>query len=172
MSKTNIILVGFMGTGKSATGHLIAHRLERTLVDMDSMIEDRAGKKISAIFEQEGEHSFRKMERDLVRELAEKRNLVVAAGGGVVINPENIQDFARTGMVVCLHATPTAILSRVQRESHRPLLENGDKEKRILDLLESRRPLYEAIPFQVDTTYLSPEKAADRVIDMYNSLIG
>jgi shikimate kinase len=168
----NIVLVGFMGTGKSATGRLVALRLERSLVDMDAKIEERTGRKIMDIFARDGEAHFRKLERDLVRELCGLKNLVITAGGGVVLDPENVSDFSRTAIVICLKSSPTAILQRVRAESHRPLLEGGDKARKILELLESRRPLYDAIPHQVDTTHLTPETAASRVIEIYHDAVG
>ena len=126
MTKFNVILVGFMGTGKSATGLVLASRMKYRLVDMDAVIERRAGKKISKIFAEDGEAEFRQYERVLVQELAGRRGLVVAAGGGVVLNPDNLRDFSRTGVVVCLKASKDAILRRVRGHSHRPLLEDGD----------------------------------------------
>lgn len=170
--RSNIVLVGFMGTGKSATGKIVAHRLEREFVDMDSRIEARAGRTISEIFRTDGETVFRGYERELVQELSARHNLVIAAGGGVVLNPDNIRDFSSTGLVVCLKAATSAILQRVKCQDHRPLLENGDKAKRIMDLLDVRRPLYDAIPSQIDTTYMSPETAAERVIEMFNERVG
>lgn len=156
-----------MGTGKSATGRLVALRLERSLVDMDSLIEERTHRTIMDIFAREGEAHFRQIERDLVRELSQRRNLIITAGGGVVLDSENIRDFSRTGVVICLRSSPAAILERVRAESHRPLLQGGDKARKILELLEARQPLYDAIPHQVDTTHLSPETAASRVIELY-----
>ena len=172
MTKHNVILVGFMGTGKSATGLVLARKLKYRLVDMDGVIERRAGKKISRIFAEDGEKEFRQYERVLVQELAGRRGLVVAAGGGVVLNPDNIRDFSRTGVVVCLRASPEAILRRVCGHAHRPLLEEGDKRQRIVDLLEQRQPLYDAISHQVDTTELSPEAAADAIMDIYAKAVG
>jgi shikimate kinase len=172
MDRTNIILVGFMGTGKTATARLVARRLERQLIDMDALIESREGLKVSAIFAEKGEPYFRERERELVLELAERRNLVIAAGGGVVINPENISHFNRTGVVICLKASPEAILRRVGAETHRPLLEGEDKARRIIEVLDSRRPLYDAIPHQVDTSHLTPDLAAARVIALYEQAGG
>lgn len=167
MTKFNVILVGFMGTGKSATGLVLASRMKYRLVDMDAVIERRAGKKISKIFAEDGEAEFRQYERVLVQELAGRRGLVVAAGGGVVLNPDNLRDFSRTGVVVCLKASKDAILRRVRGHSHRPLLEDGDKERRIIELLEKRKPLYDAIPHQIDTTDLSPEATAGLIMGIY-----
>jgi shikimate kinase len=156
-----------MGTGKSATGRIISRRLERVLMDMDALIEEREGRTIAQIFAQEGEPHFRVLERGLVQELSQRRNLVIAAGGGVVLDPENIRDFSRTGVVICLKSSAGAILRRVGGAKHRPLLENDDKARRIMELLESRRPLYDAIPHQIDTSHLSPESTAERVVEIY-----
>lgn len=164
----NIILVGFMGTGKSATAKIVARRLEREFVDMDAVIEIRAGKPISRIFREDGEAEFRRMERDLVVELSKKRNLVIAAGGGVVLNPDNVRDFQTSGVMICLNASPAVILQRLRDDDRRPLLEHGEKARRIAEILEQRRLLYESIPYQVDTTFLSPETTADRVIEIFS----
>lgn len=162
--KRNIILVGFMGTGKSVTGQLVAKQLKRTFVDMDAVIEERAGRKISEIFATDGEPHFRAMERELVRELSARENLVVATGGGVVLNPDNIADFSRTGLVICLTAKPDVILKRVSGESHRPLLENEDKSKAIRELLARREALYRAIPECIDTSLHTAEDTAAEVL--------
>ena len=156
-----------MGTGKSATGRVVAKRLERPLVDMDAEIERREQRKIGDIFAKDGEPYFRKVEREVVKDLCDRQNIVVAAGGGVIINPENVHDFSRTGVVICLSATPSMILQRVAAETHRPLIEGGEKARKITDLLEIRKPLYDAIQHQIDTTRLSPEATADRVIEIY-----
>jgi len=148
----NIILVGFMGAGKTTVGKALAERLQRDFVDMDVVLEARAGKPIPRVFAEDGEPAFRRMERDLVVELSRRSNQVIAAGGGVVLNPDNIRDFSATGHVVCLKATPDEILRRVSGSSHRPLLERGDKDERIRKLLQARQHLYDAIPLQVDTT--------------------
>lgn len=168
-SKKNIVLVGFMGTGKTACGRLLAERLGYRLREMDAIIEERAGKKISAIFAEDGEPAFRAMERELVRELAGEEGQVIAAGGGIVLQPENIRDFERNGVVVCLRATPEEILDRVRADQHRPLLEEGEKAQRIRELLEQRKPLYDAVPHQVDTTGHTPEQVADAVLETYRS---
>jgi len=169
MGKRNIVLLGFMGTGKTTAGRILAARLGMTLVDMDEVIAERAGKTISAIFAESGEPYFRALERALVQELSRRTGLVVAAGGGVVLNPDNVADYARSGLVVCLTAEADAILRRVRGESHRPLLEDGDKAARVLQLLESRRAKYEAIPSRVDTTALTPEQVADRIVALYEA---
>ncbi len=158
----NIILVGFMGTGKTTIGRALAGRLKRDFVDMDIELEARAGKSIPRIFAEDGERVFRRMERDLAVELSRRpvrhslgdggSNLVIAAGGGIVLNPDNIRDFSATGRVICLMAASDEILRRVSGSNHRPLLEQGNKAERILNLRRARQPFYDAIPCQVDTT--------------------
>ncbi len=164
----NIILVGFMGTGKSVTGRIVANQLEREFIDMDSLIEERAGKKISEIFADEGEAHFRSLERALVQELSAREDLVIATGGGIVLNPDNISDFSKTGVVICLHADPDTILKRVAKDSHRPLLEgDDDKIKAIRALLAKRDKLYQAIPLQIETSNHTARETAQEVVALY-----
>ena len=175
MDNLNIILVGFMGTGKTTVGKALAGRLQRDFVDMDVELEARAGKPIPRVFAEDGEPVFRRMERDLVVELSRRpvrhslgdggSNLVIAAGGGIVLNPENIRDFSATGHVICLKTMPDEILRRVSGFSHRPLLEHGDKIERIRKLLMARQPFYDAIPCQVDTTGKSVADVVADVLD-------
>lgn len=168
----NIVLVGFMGTGKSATGRLVAQDLDRSFVDMDTLIEARAGKKISAIFADEGEPHFRRLEHDLAVELSRENNLVIACGGGIVLNPANIDAFSQTGLVICLHADPDEILERVAKQSHRPLLEGDtDKAQAIRDLLAKRQSLYQAIPMGINTNGHKPADTAREVLKIYRSSV-
>ena len=165
----NIVLVGFMGSGKTTVGKLIAERTGMTLLDMDSIIVDRAGKTINEIFADEGEAHFRALERSLVQELADTEGNIISTGGGIVLNPRNIADFEKTGLVVCLLADAETVLDRVKHDSSRPLLA-GDKEAKILELLESRKTLYEAITHRIDTSGRpSPEPTAQEIIDLYHS---
>ncbi len=160
----NIILTGFMGTGKSTVGRLLAQRLQRPFLDMDKLIEERAGRPISAIFADEGENGFRDLERRLVEELSGRSGLVIATGGGVVLNPDNVRDFARTGLLVCLDASPQRILERVAHETHRPLLAGPCREKRVKELLQARRKAYESVAFHVDTNELTPVEVSERIL--------
>ncbi|MFH0908622.1 MAG: shikimate kinase [bacterium] len=167
MDNRNIILVGFMGTGKSSTGRIVAERLGRRFVDMDALIEEQAGKSIPKIFAENGEPHFRSLERNLVRDLSGRTGLVIAPGGGIVLNPENIADFSRTGLVICLHATPQMILARVGADANRPLLQGGDQLQTITDLLAKRQPLYDAIPHRIDTDGFTPADVAGKVIELF-----
>jgi 3-dehydroquinate synthase len=163
---TNITITGFMGSGKSAVGHEVARRTGCEFVDMDAVIEARAGKPIPRIFTEDGEPAFRRMESALCAELSARDGLVIATGGGALINPANRAAMSRSGTVVCLNAHPDEILQRVGRSKHRPLLQTPDPRARVEELLAARREAYAAIPWQVDTTGLAVEEVAARVIEI------
>jgi len=163
-SQKNIILVGFMGTGKSSAGRVIAAKLSMDFIDMDDEIVRREGCSIPEIFRDRGEPAFRAMERALVQELAGRSNLVISTGGGIVLNPDNIADFSKTGYVFCLQAVPDTILRRVEHDQNRPLLQGGDKLSKISELLAKRQPMYNAIPLQIDTEGHQPADTAEVVI--------
>jgi len=165
----NVILVGFMGTGKTTVGKILACRLKKKFIDMDDVLEERAGKAISLIFSEDGEPYFRNMERKLVQELASGRNQVIAAGGGIVLNPDNIADFSRLGRVICLLASEDEILRRVSSSSVRPLLGKENKLQSIKKLMEQRRHLYESIHDRVNTSGLTPEEVAEVIMLMVNA---
>ncbi len=172
MNRRNIVLMGFMGTGKTTVGMRLAARLGLQFIDMDHVIEERAGKSISRIFAEDGEPRFRAMERTLARELSRREGLVIGCGGGVILDPDNVSDFARTGLVICLTATPEAIFQRTATENHRPLLEEQNRFQRIVDLLAKRKSLYAAIPNQVDTTSLPPDEVVRRIETLYSEAAG
>jgi shikimate kinase len=166
----NIVLVGFMGSGKTTVGKLIADATGMPLLDMDSIIEARAGRTINEIFADDGEAHFRALERALVQELAATEGNIISTGGGIVLNGQNISDFEETGLVVCLLADAETVLDRVKHDSSRPLLA-GDKESKIIALLESRKTLYEAITHKIDTSGRpSPAPTAQEIIDLYHSI--
>ncbi|MEM4390102.1 MAG: shikimate kinase [Candidatus Micrarchaeia archaeon] len=160
----NITLVGFMGTGKSSVGRLLAKRLGMRFVDTDAIIEKETGASISEIFAKHGEQKFRDIERDVVRRVALEDNLVISAGGGVVLRKENIDDLKRNGPVICLTATPEEIWARVKKSSHRPLLMVSDPLARIRELLAAREPAYALADAQVETTGISIAEVAEKVM--------
>ena len=167
----NIILVGFMGTGKTTVGKQLAAQLGLPLVDMDQLIETAEKKSIPQIFADHGEAYFRNLERNLVQQLAPTNGNIISTGGGIVLNTDNIVDFAQYGLVVCLTATPQTILQRVQDDQIRPLLA-GEKEKQIQTLLTKRQSLYDTIPFQVKTDARSPQEIVDSILIEYHQQFG
>jgi len=159
----NIYLVGFMGTGKSAVGRLIAKKNKFQFIDLDELIELRQKRLISDIFAKDGEAYFRKVERQALRDVSCERHFVVACGGGIVIDPDNMNTMKNTGRVICLSATAEAILKRTSGCSHRPLLNVKDPKKQIELLLKLRAPYYAAADKVIDTTRLSLKQVADKI---------
>jgi len=161
---TNIVLNGFMGTGKSAVGREVARRLGWRFVDMDDVIVLRVGKPIPRIFAEDGEPVFRRMESQVCADLSAQERSVIATGGGALVDPDNRRVMMRGGTVVCLTADPDEILRRVGGDDSRPLLNVPDPRARVAELLAARRAAYQAIPWQIETTGLSIEEVAERVI--------
>lgn len=144
-AKPNIVLVGPMGSGKTAVGKQLAKELKLEFVDSDAEIEQRTGVDISYIFEKEGEAGFRAREREMIAELATRRGIVLATGGGAVLDPDNRIRLAACGKIVYLRATVAQQLERTRSTRHRPLLMNGDPETVLAELMAKRAPLYEEI---------------------------
>ena len=164
----NIILTGFMGTGKTTAGKALAARLNRVFQDMDDLIEEGAGLTVPEIFTIFGETRFRDIETQVCRDVAAGSGLVVATGGGALVNPENHRVLAASGTVICLSATPEQILERIRNETHRPLLDLAPDNRlaRIRALLSEREERYSAIPLQIDTTDLTVDQIVDRILTL------
>jgi shikimate kinase len=168
----NLILVGFMGTGKSSVGRRVAARLGREFLDFDAALEARFNRPVPRIFAEEGEAVFRAAEADLCRSLPPDAGLVVATGGGVVVPPANRDALHACGIVVCLTADPTTLTGRLLAEGHgkRPML--GDQpEAAVTRLLATRAGAYATIPLQVDTTGLDVDAVAERVLALYTAQV-
>jgi shikimate kinase len=129
--KRNIVITGFMGAGKTTVGLLLAERLGWPFVDMDAIIEEREGRSISEIFASDGEPYFRRLETSLCRELAAWRSLVIATGGGALVNTANLTIMAGTGLVVCLGCALDNLLQRIPQDGTRPLLATPDRRQRL-----------------------------------------
>jgi shikimate kinase len=165
---SNIYLVGFMGTGKTETAKLLAKRLKRAFIDMDGLIEAKEKRPIPEIFKAKGEPYFRKIEKEVVADLAKKDGLVVACGGGVFVDPDNIRVLRSSGTVVCLTSSPEVILERTSRFTHRPLLNVDNPLEKIKELLAKRMPSYSQAHFIVDCDKFSVEDAAREVARCLN----
>ena len=161
----NLVITGFMGTGKSAVGREAARRLDRPFVDMDARIAARAGKSINSIFAEEGEAAFRRMEAQLCAELAAHAGLVIATGGGALVSAENRARMLAVDTVICLRADVATILRRTREDGSavRPLLRAADPRAEIIRLLAARREAYAAIPWQISTTDKSIAAVADEI---------
>ena len=167
---TNIILTGFMGTGKTTVGYAVAQRLGRPFVDMDGEIEVRAGKRIPRIFAEDGEAAFRQIEAALCEYLSAGDGLVVATGCGALVNPANRAAMQRNGVVICLDADADEILRRVGTREDRPLLSGADPVARIAELLAARHDAYAAIPWHVETTGRSVDDVLTEVLALTETI--
>jgi shikimate kinase len=165
----NLVLIGFMASGKSSVGRRCAEALGFRFWDTDAFIERRTGKSIPEIFAEQGEAAFRAMEVAAIRHLAAQPKRVIATGGGAPMNPENVAALRRSGVIVLLHASIDELLARVGNRRHRPLLADAeDPRTRIEELLAMREPVYRAAADGiVDTTGLTHEEVAERVLALY-----
>lgn len=161
----NVFLIGPMGAGKTTVGRQLAHALELEFIDSDQEIERRCGADIPWIFDIEGETGFRRRERSVIEDLCRRRGVVVATGGGAVLDPLNRADLARNGTVVYLSASPERILARTMKSQSRPLLNTPDPRARIERIVAEREPLYREIAdFIVDTERRGVKSAANLII--------
>lgn len=162
MDHRNIVLTGFMGTGKTSVGRALAQMLDRVFVDMDTWLEEREGMRVAQIFAEKGETYFREHESALCRELAAGKNLVIATGGGALVSAENRKAF-QSAYVICLDASVDEILRRLENENERPLLQ-GDKRANVEHLLNARRDAYAQIPLHVRTDGQTPDEIAQNIL--------
>jgi len=165
----NVVLIGFMGTGKTSTGKALAQRLGKAFIDLDARIEDEYGETIPQMFESKGEAYFRSCEKAVVRQVSGRANAVISTGGGTVKDPENVALLKQHGIMVALTAAPEAIYERTCRQGVRPVLDAAgtDKEsrlRRIEELLAERASMYEQADFTVDTSDASPLLAVERIV--------
>jgi shikimate kinase len=164
----NIVLIGFMGSGKSTVGRELHLRLGYPLVDMDQVIEQRAGKPITSIFSEDGEEKFREMETELLGELADSSatRRIISTGGGVIGRQRNRELLRQLGYVVWLHAPTAVILDRTSKNRERPLLHTEDPAARIEALLTVRKPLYaDAAHLKVETAGLDCKELATGILE-------
>ena len=167
----NIVLVGFMGTGKTSVGQRLARRLGMTYVDTDDIIEQTAGRRITDIFNQHGELYFRELESDAVRKVSRLDNHVISTGGGVVLRAENLEFLKRNGVVFCLMATSEEIWARVKHETHRPLLKAPNPVKKIHEMLKDREAYYALADCMIRTDGVPIERVADKIIEVFRHAI-
>jgi len=159
----NLALVGFMGTGKSTIGRLVAEQIQFGFVDTDGLIEELLGRSISDIFAREGEAAFRKYEKQAVEGLGHRRNLVIAAGGGLAADPANMASLKAHALVVWLVASPETIWERVQTQTHRPLLQGPDPLAKIRSLLREREPAYRQADVFIHSGLRAPKEVAQQI---------
>lgn len=160
----NLALIGFMGTGKTSVGRLVAEQLRFEFLDTDDLIQTRTGRTITDIFTKDGEPAFRVLERQIVIELAQRNKTVISTGGGLPTIEENLAALKTHALVVCLWASAEKIWERVRNQSHRPLLHDPDPQKKIHDLLEVRKPFYHQADVLINTDLRSPREVAQQIV--------
>jgi shikimate kinase len=166
---TRIFLVGLMGAGKSTVGRLLAREFGFAFIDSDHEIEARNGVPIATIFELEGEAGFRSRERRVIDELTRRDRIVLATGGGAVIDSENRRDLAGRGFVIYLHARPESLYQRLRNDRSRPLLQTADPRARLAQLYRERDPWYrEAADLVVETGRQSAGKLARQIAQRFS----
>lgn len=157
MEKDNIVLIGFMGCGKSSVGHNLAYILEKKFIDTDTFIEESSGSSIPEIFLKQGENFFREREREAIAAVCQKHNNIIATGGGSVLDTRNVKNLKTTGCIIYLRATVAHIYNNVKMDQSRPLLKSNNVLETIHTLMNHRAKIY--------------EEAADFIIDVTNKSI-
>ena len=167
----NIILVGFMGTGKTSVGRRLSQCLGMPYLDTDEIIEQSAGRRIIDIFAQHGESYFRELESEAVHKISGLDKHVISTGGGIVLRTENLAILKRNGLVFCLTATSEEIWARVKNETHRPLLRAPDPVEKIREMLKAREAYYALADYTIQTDGVPIEQVTDEVIEVFQNAI-
>ena len=160
----NLALIGFMGTGKTSVGRLVAEQLGFEFLDTDELIQARTGRTIADIFSKNGEAMFRQLEGQIVEELAARTKTVFSTGGGLPTNSDNLAKLKSHALVICLWSSPDKIWERVRHQSHRPLLHDADPQKKIRALLAAREPFYKQADVLVNTDIRGMREVAQQVV--------
>jgi shikimate kinase len=163
LKMNNIYLVGFMGTGKTAVGEELARKKKLQFVDLDKLIELKEKRSISDIFAKEKEPYFRRLEKRVLKEVSLQKNFVVACGGGIVLDKDNINTMKNTGVMFCLSASAEVILKRTSGVTCRPLLNVDNPKEKIELLLKMRAPYYACADKTIDTSRLSLKEVVDKI---------
>ncbi|MCM8804866.1 MAG: shikimate kinase [Candidatus Omnitrophica bacterium] len=163
----NIVLIGFMGTGKTEVGMLLAEKLNMKFVDTDKLIEEKEKDRIIRIFQVKGEEYFREVEEEVIEEVSNYKNCVIATGGGAVIREKNYLNLKKNGILICLTATPEEIYKRTIPKKDRPLLmKSKNVIATIKEMLEMRKPYYQKADYTIDTTNKKVEIIVNEIIDI------
>lgn len=164
----NVVLVGFMGTGKTQVAKMLAKAAGLTYVSTDEKIELAEKRSISEIFRVNGEAYFRKVEKEVIKEVSKGDNQVIDTGGGVVLDMDNMKNLRQNGIIICLWASEKVIYERTKKYNHRPLLNVSNPEERIKEILDKRAPFYKEADFHIDTTELDLGAVVGKVRGILN----
>ncbi len=173
--KNIIYLAGFMGSGKSTVGPILANTLGWIFFDLDRVIEEKTGKKIREIFEQDGEEYFRKLETETLKEVSVNNNVIISLGGGTIASDENIEILKNTGTLVYLKMSEEAAYERLKHKRDRPALKNTSEDfskeqlmNTINELMKTRAKYYEQADFTIDTDKLSVGRTVDKIVKLFS----
>lgn len=164
MKKSNIALVGMMGSGKSFSSKRLGELLHREVVSTDQLIERKEGRAVKRIFEESGEEYFRRIENDAVKEVAQRQGVIIDCGGGVVLDPQNIANLKKNGIVIYLKASAEFLYEKVRDQTNRPLLKITDPFGRIKELLAQREVFYEQADYTIETTGMTIEAICEEIL--------
>ncbi|MDT8317283.1 MAG: shikimate kinase [bacterium] len=159
-------MTGFMGTGKSLVGKILAKKTGLIFVDTDELIVEQAGKSVNSIFEEDGEWIFRQIETKVILGICKNKGQVISTGGGAVTVEGNLNIMKESGLLVALTASPDAILNRIKDEGHRPLLKADNSKRTIEELLFKRQVFYKQADVIIDTTDISPDVVAEKILKL------
>ena len=163
----NIYLIGLMGSGKTTLGRILSKKLDKAFFDSDQVLEEKLGVNVPMIFEYEGEAGFREREKDVLKELVSKKDIVLATGGGIILSESNRNLLSKNGIVIYLKSDQRDLISRMKNDKSRPLLKTGNIEAIIKELCKEREPLYEAISdFEVSTKNKRIYEVVNEIIRM------
>lgn len=172
MSKTpieNIALVGFMATGKSAVGRNLARKLHRRFVDLDALIEKTEGRNVRDIFAEKGESYFRRLEKQALEQILSQQGQIIATGGGIILDEDNLTLLRQKSLLIGLTASTDVLVSRVGKNSKRPLLKGVDVRARIEELLQQRQSRYAEADVIIDTSGLTINQVVEKILKVVRS---
>ena len=165
--KKNIVLIGFMGSGKTSVGKRLSLNLKKEFIDMDDFIEKREGMTVSEIFEKKGEQCFREMEKELCRRFAVPKGKIIATGGGVIKNAENVANLKKGGVIIYLSSSPERIAYNLRYDNSRPLLAGENKEEKIAKLMNERKNLYEkCADITIDVSQMNLDGTLNKIYEL------
>ena len=167
MHERNIVLIGFMGSGKTAAGKKLSEKLNTAFVDIDELIEKEQDTTIADIFSISGENHFRTLEKEIAARISrEAKGKVIATGGGIVLNPENMANLRQRGIIIWLSVSPETVYQRTKKNRYRPLLLGTSPKKKIEELMKFRRHLYSKADFKVETSDHSIDEVVDEILNL------